>query len=61
MVIVPTQMSSNVGCGEERTASLARTCPVARLMYFEALSTSYGRWVAMAKTMTHAEFGLLSD
>jgi formylglycine-generating enzyme required for sulfatase activity len=46
---------SDVGCGEERTASFARIRPVARPMRFAALSTSYRRWVAMAETLINAE------
>ncbi len=50
-VIVPTKSSSNVGCGEERTASFAGIRHVSRQMRFATLSTSYGRFVAMAGTM----------
>jgi hypothetical protein len=54
MVIVPTPLSSNVGWGEERTASFARTHRVTQPMRFVALSTSYVRGVAMAETLTNA-------
>jgi hypothetical protein len=55
MLIVPTPSSSNVGCGEARTASFARTRLISRPRRFAAFSTSYVRWVAMAETMTNAD------